>query len=170
MKFVKLKYDSDGIPLWFSYNELSPLDDAVVFSIYGAAKTNQDLTGKQLVEAKTWDELDYTDTIFNSDFYHTGWVSPKGKFYGCETRHHHEQARYVHKTTDRELEKRGWIKITKNQDLKKGLTVMIYDIAPTIDQIKWFKSNYCEENREDVLQRLDLYMRIFKKENDGRSF
>lgn len=61
-------------------------------------------------------ECDWEDilamTIRNDDL-QTGWIAPNGEWFGCETTDHEKLARYYLKTTERDLEEKGWIKVTE---------------------------------------------------------
>ena len=43
----------------------------------------------------------------------TGWIAPDGEWYGCESTEHVSLANYLLKTSERDLEERGWIKVTE---------------------------------------------------------
>ena len=108
MKFVK--YDN----YWWEYDDKTPLEYATVYNMYGGKMTECDLTKCEIVEAKDFEYLDWTNTDLLNNQSKFGWVDRNGKFYGCNFEHHGLQAKLVHRSSRRELEKLGWIIIGKN--------------------------------------------------------
>src|SRR5574344_1524775 len=72
-----------------------------------------DVSGCKIAYANDWDGLDWKDTELCSNKEKTGWLSPDGSFYGCDYHLHSMQAELVHHHSEGELEKLGWIKITR---------------------------------------------------------
>lgn len=166
MKFVKININNrDGIPFWWEYDESTPLYSATLYNMFGGKNSGNDIRDYEIVDANGWACLDYFGTIVYHDSYKTGWLSPDGKFYGCDYTSHMTHARLVHKCSERELEEKGFIKITKSYKYYGRLEVLCYD-QPTLDQIKWFKENYTEKNREEVLYKLELMQKVYSKTND----
>lgn len=77
-------------------------------------KTIDDIKANYKIDttAKTLIELDWVGTDILDDSYETGWLSPAGMFFGCQYRSHSDQAEFVHKCQDCELESKGWAKLT----------------------------------------------------------
>ena len=166
MKFVKINiYNKLDIPFWWEYDETTPQYNATLWNLAGGKNSGNDIRGYEIVEADSWTDLDYHGTLIYHDDYKTGWVSPEGKFYGCDYAYHSTQAKLVHKCSERELEEKGFIKITRAYMVDGGFDVLFF-CAPTQKQIKWFKENYSEKNREEVLYKLDLMKKIYKDKND----
>lgn len=169
MKFVKCSWEKNQKEFWYGYDERTPLSNATIFRSNGQTKNNVDITFCEILTLDNWEQLDYHGTVVNDDCYKTGWVTPQGKFYGCEYNFHNMQARLLHKHYEDELEKLGFIKITHeiNNTGKKELLVLCY-AKPTIHQIKWFKQNYTEPNREEVLSLLDICTIYYKNDTNNK--
>ena len=67
---------------------------------------------EEIVEANSWDDLDWSYLLDNTSI--TGWISPSGDFYGCAPRDHDDVAYYILHSTERELEKKGYVKIFRD--------------------------------------------------------
>ena len=155
MKFVKYKINSkDLMPYWWEYDDSTPINNARLKNIGLGQNSGNDLTGYEIIEADSWYDLDWKGTKVYSPEYFTGWVSPDGKFYGCDYEYHLEQALFVHKTTMRDLEERGFIKITKKLRSDEYMVLNTAKITPK--QFKWFKDNYVLSNREEIISRLGI--------------
>ena len=68
-----------------------------------------DITNCQTEIAKNRCELDWYGTSVFDNKYKTGWVSPSGKFFGCDYTMHSLQAKYLHKSSEEQLENEGKI-------------------------------------------------------------
>ncbi len=164
MKFVKCSWENNQHEFWWGYDETTPKNCATIFTSNGKKKYGVNIIDCEIADYKSWDDLDYHGTVINDDKYQTGWVAPNGTFYGCDYNFHEKQALLVFKKSERELEKAGFIKITKDYDYRqKGLLVLCFEVAPTHKQIKWFKDNYTSVNREDVLNVLMLCKELYSK-------
>jgi len=159
MKFVKIKMkESDLMPYWWEYDESTPVNNAVLKNFYMGKNSGNDLTGYEIVEAKSWFDLDWKGTTVYSDIYYTGWLSPNGKFFGCDYECHEEQAMFVHKTNLTDLEEKGFIKITKK--LRTNEYIVLNDCNVTLQQYNWFKKNYVLPNRDEVIENLKWYFKM----------
>ena len=69
--------------------------------------------GEDIYEVEKYEDLPFTKYYIN-DKYKTGWLDRNGRFYGCDWEMHVFVAEYCFKKTEEELEKEGWIKITKS--------------------------------------------------------
>ncbi len=98
--------------MWWQYDETTPKDDATLFGINGTS-INKDITNCEIVEAKSFQDLNWKNTKVWDDKYSYGWLDRKGVFYGCDYEYHEKQAYLVHKTDSNQLEKLGWIHISK---------------------------------------------------------
>lgn len=158
MKFVKIRLiKDDEFPFWYIYDEKTPINNANVTTIGGGTRyTNIDLTGAEIVEKAKWEELDFWGTSIYNDAYKTGWVSPDGKFYGCDYASHSAHAQIVHQVSEYELERRGFIKISYDY-LAKKLEVYAFN-KTTLSQVKWFKDNYFEKDRDEIIGVLEFLL------------
>ena len=119
MKFVK--YDN----YWYEYDESTPINDARIWNMYGGCSSSNDLTNCEMVEAEDFNFLDWSKTSLLSDEFVTGWLDKKGVFYGCSPKHHKEQAKLVHNSSEENLEKDFFIKIAYIDRLQKELVAMV---------------------------------------------
>ena len=165
MKFVKIKINKDDLmPCWWEYDDSTPIFNATLKNMGFGQNSGNDLSGYEIVEAKSWFDLNWEGTKVYSSIYHTGWVSPNGEFYGCDCEYHDKQAMFVHKVSLRELEKLGFIKITKK--LYGNEYIVLNTSNVTISQYEWFKNNYVLPNREEVIERLKWHLKLsLNKEN-----
>ena len=69
--------------------------------------------GDEFYEVDRYEDLPFAKYLI-SDKYKTGWLDRDGKFYGCEWEQHSNVAWYCFGKEEEELEKGGWIKITKS--------------------------------------------------------
>ncbi len=65
----------------------------------------------ETVEAEDWIDLDWTFTILHRPESRAGWVSPDGRFFGCDNQEHDLFAQLALKKTIGELERTGWARI-----------------------------------------------------------
>lgn len=110
MKFIKYE------DFWWQWDdESSKLDYAkLIRPYYNPSYVNaNDL---ELVEVESWNDLNWYGTKLYDDKYDTGWLDRNGKFYGCAYEYHEEQAEFVHKVSEEDLERKGFVKITKDFD------------------------------------------------------
>ena len=172
MKFVKIKLNcQDLMPYWWEYDETTPIYNATLKNMGFGKNSGNDLTGCEIVEAKSWLDLDWKDTKVYSDVYHTGWVSTNGKFYGCDFEFHDAQALLVHKLSSRELEQKGFIKITKK--IRSDEYIVLNASKVNALQYKWFKDNYVLSNRQEVMDYLNWRLKMNLSANiekEGRVF
>lgn len=158
MKFVKCCIDSDTLPVWFIYDESTPLSSARVYN-NSLSYSGQDIRNCEIVEANSWYELDYTETKICSKKYTTGWLSYRGEFYGCDYSGHLTQAEYVHKMSEADMERAGFIKITREFSSAAKVSVFSF-VKPSLKQMDWFKKNYNEFDRDEVLSHLEMLREI----------
>ena len=82
---------------------------------------------------------------FDNKKYLSGWLSPKGEFYGCDYRSHDSLARYVlHKETY-QLEREGYIKINYEEphgETKRYYILMGEKTIPTEKQIRYLYNTF----------------------------
>lgn len=64
----------------------------------------------RFISVSHWDDLPWKDVLINPDS-ELGWISPSGEFFGCDYRDHEKVAEYILNSSERELEKQGWVKI-----------------------------------------------------------
>ena len=71
----------------------------------------------EIIEADDWSGLPWADILLVPDSI-TGWISPDGKFYGCNQYDHAEVAVWVLQASERELERKGWVKIYRTPPVR----------------------------------------------------
>jgi hypothetical protein len=160
MKFVFI-YD-----LWWRIkDENSPLYNVKLYNYNDSNCGNHDVSKCKIVFADNWDKLDWSNTSILSNKEKTGWLSPSGKFYGCDYRNHAIQALLVHHKKEDELEKLGWIKITRDFMRNNLLQAMFvgdaenHSIKPTEQQMK-----YLMNNPEIDYNYVELELYLYSKE------
>ena len=138
MKFIK--YDD----FWWQWNDKeSDLNKAQILRPnYNLVVI--DATKLELVEVESFNDLNWYGTKLYDNSYDTGWLDRGGKFYGCAYEYHSEQAEYLHKSTEEELEEKGFIKITKDITQNKLIAYFSGDsydenISPTKAQLKYLE-------------------------------
>lgn len=92
----------------------------------------------RIVEADSFLDLDHSYLVEEDSEY--GWVSPEGRFYGCDVRNHSYLARYLFRATEEELEEKGWAKIYMNFDRKRD----------------WYCKKFLTEFQKATLERLGI--------------
>lgn len=108
-KYVKV----DGF--WWEYDPRTPKENATLYSIISFARSSyNNLTDLEILDCDESD-LNWENTTIFDNSYLTGWLSPEGVFYGCDYNHHKLQAKLVHKCSERDMEERGFVKITKSE-------------------------------------------------------
>ena len=163
MKFVKIKLNSsDLMPCWWEYDDNTPIKNAVLKNMGFGKCSGIDLTGYEIIEANSWHDLNWKETIAYSSIYLTGWLSTNGEFYGCDYQFHDIQALYIHHKSSRKLEEAGFIKITKKLHSDEYFVLNASNI--TQKQYKWFKDNYTLPNREEVMSFLSWCLKLKKQE------
>lgn len=149
MKFVKLDN------FWWEY-KVSPNNEVTAYNPVGG-KRKFDLENKEICEAESWLDLNWENTAIYNNSLEIGWLSPKGKFFGCEYHNHKEQAKFVHNTTEEKLELEGWCKLTYLYGDEDKPTAQFYFkgdnvILPTARQINYLKkTRFYTEEFEDYL-------------------
>lgn len=163
MKFVKIDN------FWWRYDDKTSLYDATVYNVNGFGKmSNLDLTNIIVTDAKSWQDLNWKGTEVYDNTFKTGWLSPEGKFFGCKTEYHSLQAHLFHNRAEKQLEKDGFVKITKLR-FNDNTTVALFpgrfynkNLSPTVAQIEYLEKqtgiNCSEvfayfEKAEDELER-----------------
>ena len=134
---------------WYEYDSSTPLWCAKIF--HDDKHFFLDITDLEKTQAEKIEDLDWNNsTILNND-YRTGWLSPEGKFYGCEAYLHKKQAKIIHQKDELLLEKEGWIRINYNfkQNGEKYLVASFgaddITIYPTKGQLKYLLKKYADD-------------------------
>lgn len=70
-----------------------------------------------------------------------GWLSPDGKFYGCEYQGHYRMAKLLFKKEDDELEAAGWIKIS-HEAFSDKVTFRVNRYKKKSDRLTSAQRNY----------------------------
>ena len=74
-----------------------------------------------------------------------GWISPSGEFFGCDFYYHRTIAEKYLKSSEEELENKGWIKLTSAVGpLCVGKKITNYQKSVLLDK------GYSEEELEDM--------------------
>ena len=100
---------------WWEYNTSTSKNSATLYNFVGGKSSGNDITNCEIVEAENLEALDWNGTIVLDSKYRYGWVDRKGIFYGCDYYCHDMQAQLVHHSTRWQLEKLGWIHISKDR-------------------------------------------------------
>ena len=86
-------------------------DDLVrLFNQFGGYHYHILTSGDKFIFVPSWDDLSWKDILIKPNA-SLGWISPSGEFFGCDYRDHEKVAEYVLNSSERELEKQGWVKI-----------------------------------------------------------
>ena len=163
--YYKLKNHSSAFVkvqnYWWKLDTNTPLNNATIYNYFGGCQSNIDLNGKLIIEADDWSDLDWKGTDVYSDSFKTGWLSPDGDFYGCSNEEHLQQAHFVHKKYENELEQQGWIKIRRDLTKPSQVTALLsYNmkgelIRPTYKQVEYLKDS--EINNYEEIEYLIRY-------------
>ena len=177
--FDKLLHSKKELPMrnfvmydgyWWEYDPNDSLKSATLINPMGGRNSFCDIRFCKTAIAKDRTELDWSGTcVYDNKKYLSGWLSPKGKFYGCDYRNHENLAEYVlHKETY-ELEKEGYIKVNyeygKNNS-KKYYIIMGEKTIPTNAQIKYLYDTF--GNDEETWQEMLWRIRVKKISEDRR--
>ena len=160
MKFVKINN------FWWRYDDKTSLNDATVYNVNEFGKmSNLDLTNEKITDSNSWQTLNWQETDVYNNNIKTGWLDIKGNFFGCKTEYHNLQAYLVHNKTEKQLEKEGFIKITKLR-FNNNSTVALFpcryynkSLSPTVAQIEYL------EKQSGI--NCDEVFRYFEKCDDG---
>ena len=97
-----------------SYWEVDETRNLMINEVGGHTSLDPNL---EIIEVENEDELDYSFLI--DDSYETGWLSPDGRWYGCEYYSHEEVADKIFKSSGDDLKDKGWKAISRNYQNKK---------------------------------------------------
>lgn len=147
---------------WWEYDASLPKSSTTLYNSGFGMSSDIDIRGLETAEAEDRTGLDWYGTDVLNDKFKTGWLSPSGKFFGCDYRHHLDQARYVHKKREEELENLGWIKISYriyyNKDKTRSLEAIFSakdnDVNITDEQLNYIKNNYKDKDGQEMLMYL----------------
>lgn len=158
---------------WWVLDTNTPADKATVYNGLGGKMTDTDIRNLKTATAEYWEFLDWKGTsIYNND-YPTGWLSPKGEFFGCEYTQHLQQARYVHNKTENDMEKEGWIKITYPSNKKYLQAIfmgnIMKNVMPTLAQIDWLRLNSTCDYEEVLEYRKSALVMMQEQNKDDDS-
>lgn len=159
---------------WWEYNPNLPITNTTLYNDGMGRSSDIDISGLETTIAESRSDLNWYGTEVYDNSYKTGWVSPEGKFYGCDYRRHLAQARYVHGKNEEQLESEGWLKIsykivhTKTQNIKS--LEAIYPCfnqtnPPTLEQLTFVRNNYKGNERDEMLYYLQRTKAIIKERN-----
>lgn len=156
VKFVKLGN------YWYEYDETTPLNNARLWNTGLGCSSGIDISNNIVVEANDFTELDWHGTSVYDNCYNTGWLAPDGTFYGCDYKHHKEHAKYVQKLTEREMEERGFIKITCNRIRENPTALLSYHF---VNNVPITRQQYCFLKQHPIINfdEVDYVCRIIRK-------
>lgn len=110
MIFLAEKIDGEFNGFW----ELEKRDGKLVcINRFGGRHDYCKELGEDIYEVEKYEDLPFKE-YYISDNYKTGWLDRNGRFYGCDYEEHSFVARMCFHKEESELEKEGWIKITKS--------------------------------------------------------
>ena len=85
------------------------LENGFIYNRVGGHTVYDPETAGPIVEVENFEDLDWSCLIKPDS--NLGWVSPDGRFYGCDYTDHADVADLYFKKSERELEDEGWVKI-----------------------------------------------------------
>lgn len=85
-----------------------------VFNRFGGCHTYEPSPNDIIVECDDWSDLDWSCLLSNDSSY--GWIDRDGTFYRCDYRKHQDLAELYFHSTERDLERQGYIKIYRGHD------------------------------------------------------
>ena len=147
--FDKLLHSKKEVPMrhfvmyegyWWEYDPKDSLKSATLINPMGGRNSFCDIRFCKTAIANDRTELDWKGTcVYDNTKYLSGWLSPKGEFYGCDYRSHESCANYVLHKESYELEREGYIKINFDEphgETKKYYILMGEKTIPTEKQIQ----------------------------------
>ena len=156
---------------WWEYDATLPKSCTTLYNGGFGKSSDMDIEGMETATAEDFCDLNWYGTEVYNNSYKTGWLSPNGKFYGCDYRMHSSQARYVHGKSESDLENEGWVKISYriyyNKDKTRSLEAIFYaedkSVYPTNEQITYIKTHYSGRDRDDMYGYL-VRTRLIRKQ------
>ncbi|MBE7082455.1 MAG: hypothetical protein E7378_02085 [Clostridiales bacterium] len=147
---------------WWEYDTTTPPYNATLKNMGFGKMSGVDIEGLIRVQAEGFECLDWYGTRVYDNKYKSGWLSPEGKFYGCDYASHIAQAKLVHRLRECDLERDGWIKIGLAPFAYDGKTRLYeayfaasdYTIYPTNEQIAYIRNKFDGLGKEDILYYL----------------
>ena len=85
-------------------------DEIHLYNQFGGYHYHKLAREDKFISVPHWDDLPWKDVLIKPNAL-LGWISPSGEFFGCDYRDHEKVAEYVLNSSERELEKQGWVKI-----------------------------------------------------------
>ena len=87
------------------------LKDNYVYNMFGGRHLAEpDLF---TVEAPDWEDLDWSCLLDRESY--TGWIAPDGTWFGCADGDHGLIAKFLLKSSETQLEQKGWVKIYRSE-------------------------------------------------------
>lgn len=147
---------------WWELSTEHALNDCTVYNYAGGKMTGLNCTNSHIVEADSWEFLDWKGTDLWSNQYKTGWLAPNGKFYGCDYKFHSMSANLVHHKTESEMEKAGYMKITHSLGNWEKLDLLIpSSINPKYPKPTKAQINYILDTKnKDLINRITRYIKF----------
>lgn len=143
---------------WWEYDPSLPKTNTNLINSYGGINSGVDISGLETATAENKSGLNWYGTEAYDIKYKTGWLSPNGKFFGCDYRNHASQAKYVHGKSENELENEGWVKISytiyynknRTRDLEAIFGAKDYSVYPSREQLEYIKAHYTGKDRDNM--------------------
>ena len=156
---------------WWEYDASKPKYCTTLYNDGFGKNSDINIEGMETATGEDFCDLNWYGTEVYDNNYKTGWLSPDGKFYGCDYSSHRAQAKYVHKKHESDLEDEGWVKISYriyyNKNGTRSLEAMFFarnkTIYPTNEQLNYIKTHYSGKDKEEMLGYL-IRTRIIRAE------
>ena len=128
---------------WWKYDEKTEINNANIYNIEDVPKYGIDLTNYVFVNEQCFEDLDWSDTVVYNNYSKLGWLDRDGNFYGCDFVFHDLQCYLIHNSRAVELEKKGWVHISKFGDEIIAFYAADYNegIIPTDAQMKYLSEH-----------------------------
>lgn len=160
MEFVKYKQS------WYQVVDKQNEEKAELLSMKNKT-VFANIKGLETCVAEDFSMLDWTNSVILNNNYETGWLSPEGKFYGCDYEHHAAQAYFVHKCFECDLERKGFIKLTYVDRRAKRL-VALYNKIDNKYFITPKQYNFLSKTAIENFDTLTFFYRLARKnENEN---
>lgn len=134
---------------WWEYKPEDSLREATLYNAVGGRMSFCDIRFCEVATADNFSKLDWSGTaVFDNEKYLSGWLSPKGEFWGCDYRHHDDLAYYVLGKQTYQLENEGYIKITYEETrngAKKYYILMGQNTIPTNEQTRYLFNTFKDD-------------------------
>ncbi len=133
-------------------------EDWFVNSVGGGMPVSRSMVVVETCKVADYADLDFTKTsayaefmaLQNDESVKEGWIERSGTFYRCQYHEHDAFAWTVFKKTPRELEKLGWVKVTRLFGSKKLTYLYDYPFGLSPEQVRKLTKLGIEVDEGDV--------------------